>query len=204
VPGRRVIARGATAAAAAVALALAGCGGADESPAEQSITYSVAIPVRSFPARQLLAEHVQLRIDVRNEGSRAIPNVAATISAGGGADGTAVEAFSSRLKGKGLASHSRPVWVVDDGPASGDTAYTNTWALGAIEPHKTRSFTWSVVPVKAGRYTLTYSLTGSTTGRSPLRLVNGGAARGSFTVQVSGKPPQVRVTPGGRIVTEAP
>jgi hypothetical protein len=199
VPAGSAILRGTTAAAAAVALALAGCGGADE-PTEQSITYSVAIPVRSFPAKQLLAQHVRLRIDVRNEGSRAIPNVAATLSTGGSADGTAVEAFGSELKGKGLASHSRPVWIVDDGPVSGDTAYANTWALGRIAPHKTRSFTWSVVPVRAGRYTLRYSLTGSTTGRSPLRLADGGAARGSFTVEVSGKPAQVRVTPGGRLV----
>jgi hypothetical protein len=195
--------RGATAAAAAVALALAGCGGSDE-PDEQAITYSVAIPVRSFPARQSLAEHVELRLDVRNEGTRAIPNVAATIATGGGADGAAVEAFGSRLDEQGLASHSRPVWIVDDGPLSGDTAYANTWALGSIRPHDTRSFTWSVVPVRAGRYTLRYSLTGSTTGRSPLRLSDGGgAASGSFTVQVSGKPAEVRVTPGGRIVRVA-
>ncbi len=203
VPGRRPIARGATAAAAAVALALAGCGGADEPQAEQSMTYSVAIPVRSFPARQRLAKHVQLRLDVRNESSRAIPNVAATISSGG-ANAAAVEAFGSRLAGKGLASRSRPVWIVDDAPPSGETAYANTWALGAIEPHDTRSFTWSVVPVRAGSYTLRYSLTGSTTGRSPLRLADGGAARGSFAVRVSGKPAQVRVTQDGRIVTLAP
>jgi hypothetical protein len=203
VPGSRPIVRGATAAAVAVALALAGCGGSDGSQDEQSITYSVAIPVRSFPARQRLAEHVRLRIDVRNEGTRAIPNVAVTISSGGAAGGTAVEAFGSSLEGKGLASHSRPVWVVDDGPVSGDTAYANTWALGAIAPHHTRSFTWSVVPVRAGRYTLRYTLTGSTTGRSPLRLADGGAARGSFTVDVSAKPAQVRVTPGGRIVDVA-
>jgi hypothetical protein len=192
--------RGTAAAAAAVALALAGCGGSGQ-PAEQLMTYSVSIPVRSFPSRQLLAEHVQLRIDVKNDGSRAIPNVAATISTGSGPNGAAVEAFGSELRGKGLASHSRPVWIVDDGPASGDTAYANTWALGAIEPHQTRSFTWSVVPVRAGRYTLRYSLTGSTTGRSPLRLENGGAARGTFDVTVNGKPPTVRVTPDGRIVS---
>jgi hypothetical protein len=203
VPGRRPIARGAAAAAAAVALALAGCGDSDGSQDEQSITYSVAIPVRSFPARQRLAKRVRLRIDVRNEGSRAIPNVAATISSDGGRDGAATEAFGSRLEGEGLASRSRPVWVVDEGPGSGDTAYANTWALGAIEPHETRSFTWSVVPVRAGSYTLRYSLTGSTTGRSPLRLVNGGAARGSFAVRVSGKPPRVRVTPDGRIVDDS-
>lgn len=204
VPGSTAILRGATVAAAAAALALVGCGESSEPQAEQSITYAVSVPVRSFPARQLLAKHVQLRLDVRNEGSRAIPNVAATITTGGGADEAAVEAFGSRLDAQGLASHSRPVWIVDDGPASGDTAYANTWALGAIEPHKTRSFTWSVVPVRAGRYTLRYSLTGSTTGRSPLRLVDGGAARGSFDVHVSGKPPQVRVTPDGRIVTISP
>jgi hypothetical protein len=181
-------------------MALAGCGG-DEPQAEQSLTYSVAIPVRSFPARQRLAAPVDLRIDVRNVGSRAIPDVAATISTGDDADGTAVEAFGSELRGEGLASHSRPVWIVDDGPASGDTAYANTWALGAIPPHETRSFTWSVVPVRAGRYTLRYTLTGSTTGRSPLRLRDGGAASGSFDVRVSGKPAQVRVTPEGKIVT---
>lgn len=164
------------------------------------MTYSVAVPVRSFPARQRLAKHVRLRLDVRNEGSRAIPNVAATIATGTGAEGVAVDAFGSRLEGRGLASRSRPVWIVDQAPASGETAYANTWALGAIEPHETRSFTWSVVPVRAGRYTLRWSLTGSTTGRSPLRLTGGGAARGSFDVHVSGKPPQVRVTPDGRIV----
>lgn len=196
-PGSTAILRGATAAAAAVALALAGCG--SDKSSEPSITYSVAIPVRSFPARQQLAEHVRLRIDVKNEGSRTIPNVAATILTGG----VDVQAFGSALGDKGLASHSRPVWIVDDGPLSGDSAYANTWSLGAIAPGKTRSFTWSVVPVKAGRYTLRYSLTGSTTGRSPLRLTDGGAARGSFNVTVSGKPAQVRVTPDGRIVSVA-
>lgn len=192
--------RGATAAAAAVALALAGCGGADAPEPEASATYSVAIPVRSFPARQSLAEHVQLRLDVRNESTRTIPNVSATIETGTGADDAGVIAFSSRLDAKGMASTSRPVWIVDDGPLSGDTAYANTWALGSIRPHATRRFIWNVVPVRAGHYKLRYRLTGSTTGRSQLRLANGDAAGGSFEVDVSGKPATVRVTPDGRIV----
>ena len=192
--------RNATAAAAAVALALAGCGGSDAPQPEQAATYSVALPVRSFPARQLLARHVQLRLDVRNLSTRAIPNVAVTLETGTGPDGAAVEAFGSRLDEPGLASHSRPVWIVDDGPVSGETAYANTWALGSIRPHDTRTFTWRVVPVRAGRYTLRYRFTGSTTGRSQLRLENGDAAGGKLTVHVSGKPPQVRVTPDGRIV----
>jgi hypothetical protein len=193
--------RGATAATAAVALALAGCGGSGAPQPEQSATYSVAIPVRSFPARQSLAEHVQLRLNVRNEGTRTIPNVTATVETGSGADGAAVVAFGSRLNGQGLASHSRPVWIVDDGPYSGDTAYANTWALGSIRPGDTRRFTWRVVPVRAGDFTLRYRLIGSTTGRSQLRLRNGDAARGSFKVHVSDKPAEVRVTPDGRIVS---
>jgi hypothetical protein len=193
--------RGATAAAAAVAVALAGCGGSSAPTPEQSATYQVAIPLKAFPARQSLAERVELQLAVRNTGSQTIPNVAATLEAGGGPDGTAVQAFGAHVDGKGLASHSRPVWIVDDGPLSGDTAYANTWALGAIRPHRTRTFTWRVVPVRAGRYTLHWRLTGSTTGRSQLRLSDGGAADGSFTVDVSGKPAQVRVTPSGKIVS---
>ena len=199
-PGRSPIVRGATAAAAAVALALGGCG-SDAPQPEQAATYSVAIPVRSFPARQLLAQHVRLRLDVANESSHTIPNVAVTIDTSGSPSGAGVEAFAERLDGAGLASHSRAVWIVDDGPVSGDTSYANTWALGSIRPHATRSFTWSVVPVRAGRYTLRYRFTGSTTGRSQLRLANGDAAGGTFAVRVDGKPRQVQVKPDGRIVT---
>jgi hypothetical protein len=199
VPGRRLIVRGATAAAAAVALAFAGCGSDGPQP-EPSATYSVAIPVRAFPARQLLAQHVQLRLDVRNESTRTIPDVAVTIDTSDRPNGAGVEAFGERLEGAGFASHSRPVWIVDDGPHSGDTAYANTWALGSIKPRHTRSFSWSVVPVRAGRYTLRYRLTGSTTGRSQLRLADGSAAGGSFAVRVIGRPREVRVTRDGRIV----
>ena len=53
-----------------------------------------------------------------------------------------------------------------------------------------------VVPVRAGSYTLRYRLTGSTTAARSCGS-GGGAPRGSFTVHVSGKPAQVRVTPDG-------
>jgi hypothetical protein len=187
------------AATVAVALALAGCGGSGGSGAGQSATYAVATQA-SFPARQSLAEHVELRLTVRNSGTRTIPNVAATLETGSGRDGAAVEAFGSRIDDAGLASHSRPVWVVDAGPHGGDTAYANTWALGAIRPGRSRTFTWRVVPVRAGRYTLRYRLT-STSGRAQLRLADGDAPQGTFDVRVSRKPAQVRVTPDGRIVS---
>ena len=182
---------------------MAGCGDESDGNEEQAASYRVAVPHATFPERQQLAQHVELRIAVRNTGRRTIPNVAATLQTGG-SGGTAADAFGSRSDEPGLSSRSRPVWIVDEGPFSGDTAYANTWSLGAIAPGRTRSFTWSVVPVRAGRYELRYQLFGSTTGRSRLRLANGAAPRGSFTVTVSGRAPQTRITPDGRIVRVPP
>ena len=191
--------RGALAAAAAVALAFAGCGSSAHLSGEQAAIYSVDLPEHSFPVHQQLAAPVELRLAVRNAGSRPIPDVAATIEMGGGADGTAVAAFGSNLSDPQLSSHSRPVWIVDAGPSDGDTAYANTWTLGPVAPGRTRVFVWRVVPVRSGSYTVRYKLTGSLTGRSQLRLADGSAPHGSFTVHVSGKAATVRVTPDGRI-----
>ncbi|HEX5146360.1 MAG TPA: hypothetical protein VFV85_05000 [Conexibacter sp.] len=197
-PTRTLMLRGVLAATATVALALVGCGGSDSSQ-EASATYPVALAQTSFPARQQLAEHVALQLGVRNTGSRTIPNVTVTLQTGTGPNGDSVEAFGSHLDGVGLASHSRPIWIVDSGP--GDTAFANTWALGSIKPGATRTFTWHVVPVRAGHYRLRYRLTGSTTGRSQLRLEDGDVPHGAFSVDVDGAPATVRVTPDGRIVS---
>ena len=190
----------AAATAATLALAAAGCGGGTrQDHGEAEATYPVTVPSATFPARQSLAEHTQMRIVVRNLGNRTIPNLAATIQAAGG--GTETEAFGRLTDATGVASRSRPAWVVDDGPFNGDTAAPNTWALGPLRAHATKTFVWRVSAVRAGDYTLTYRLAGSLTGRSQLRLGNGGVPRGSFKVHVTAKPAQVRVTPAGKIVS---
>lgn len=201
-PRQEAILRRATATAAAVALAVVpGCGGDKRQDAgEDAATYPVAIVGDSFPARQQLAQRTELRIAVRNVGDRTIPNLAVTIQADGG--GTEVEAFGRLADEEGLASRSRPVWIVDEGPGGGDTAYANTWALGPLRPDRTTTFTWRVAAVRAGRYAITYRLAGSLTGRSQLRLGNGRLPRGRFEVVVSRRPAQVRVTADGKIVSE--
>jgi hypothetical protein len=197
---RSAILRGATATAAAVALALAsGCGGGERQDAgETHATYLVAVPVASFPARQSLAQRTELRIAVRNVGTRTIPDVAATIQAAG--HGTAVESFGRHLDQVGVQSSSRPVWVVEDGPSGGDSASSNTWALGPLRPGATKTFRWRLAAVEAGRYKITYRLAGSLNGGSQLRLRSGAVPQGSFTVTISDKPGQTRVRPDGRIV----
>jgi hypothetical protein len=201
VPRRRATLRGATAAAAAAALTLsAGCGGGTRQDAgEQDARYPVTVPSATFPARQTLAQDVAMRIAVRNIGTRTIPDVAATIEAAG--SGTQAEAFARVSDAADLASRSRPVWIVNAGPFNGDTAYANTWALGPLGPNRTKTFVWRVTAVRTGSYTLVYRLSGSLTGRSQLRLGNGEPPHGSFTVNVSGRPGQVRVTPDGKIVS---
>lgn len=158
----------------------------------------------SFPERQQLAHPVELTIAVENTGRRTIPNVAATLHTGSG-DGEPVDdAFSRRSDEPGLSSRTRPVWIVDEGPRNGDTAFGNTWALGSIKPGATRTFRWRVVPIRAGSYTLRYRLFGGASGRAHLRLANGAPPEGTLRVRVSGKPSQVRVTPDGRIVNVPP
>ncbi len=195
--------RSATVATAAAAMMLAAGCGDDDTGAEQPASYRVAAPVATFPANQQLAHPVTLEIADKNTGRRTIPNVSASLLTGG-QDGTLADAFSRVSTEEGLASRTRPVWIVDEGPLNGDTALGNTWALGSVAPNRTRTFRWRVVPVKAGRYTLRYRLFGSTSGQSRLRLQNGDAPKGSLKVRVSGKPSQVRVTPDGRVVSVPP
>jgi hypothetical protein len=201
VRSRSATLRAATAAAAAALLALAGgCGGGTRQDAgEQGATYPVEVVRASFPSHQDLAQHAQLQIAVRNAGDRTIPDLAATIEAAG--RGTSVAAFGRHAEGVGFASSSRPVWIVDAGPSGGDTAASNTWALGPLAPHRTRTFVWHLAAVEPGRYAITYRLSGSLSGKSQLSLPDGHAPQGTFTVAISPRAAQIRVTPGGRIVS---
>lgn len=203
-PSRGAILRGAAATVAAAAVAaVSGCGD-DGGTGQQVTSYRVGAPVARFPARQQLAHPVELTITVRNDGRRTIPNLAVTLSTGTGDREPVEEAFSRRSDEPDLSSRTRPVWIVDEGPASGDTAYGSTWSLGAVPPGGTRAFRWRVVPIRAGSYTLRYRLFGDTSGRARLRLADGSAPEGTLRVRISDKPSQVEVTPSGRVVEVPP
>jgi hypothetical protein len=203
VPRRGAILRRGTAATAAASLLLAsGCGGdARQDAADHDATYRVTVPHATFPARQSLATTTELRIAVHNDDGRTIPNLAATITAGVG--GTSIAAFGEESPVSGQASSSRPVWIVDDGPADGDTAYANTWAIGPLAAGQTKTFVWRVTAVVPGTYSVRYALFGSLAGKSKLQLKSGATPHGTFRVRVSGRPAQTKVTPGGRILSVA-
>jgi hypothetical protein len=181
-------------AAVAASAALSACGGARQDAKEPSGTFPITVLNASFPTSQALAQKATMTIQVRNDGTRDIPDLAVTVSS-----------FSRVSAQPGLADPSRPVWVVDSGPRGGETAYTNTWALGSLGHGKVRTFVWQVTPVVSGPHTVNYRLAAGLNGKARAELARGGIPQGSFRVNISGDPPQARVDPQtGRVIRAPP
>ena len=183
--------------AGACALAMAACGGGERQDAnEPSGSFRLEVVSASFPTRQSLADRIQLKIRVKNADTEAVPNVSVTVETEAGSGGAA-QAFATDIQRTDVADRSRPIWIVDDTPSGGDTAATNTWALGRLKPGATRTFTWKVTAVRPGDYTLGYTVSPGLTGKA---RVEGTDNKGSFRVQISDEPPDARVDDAGNVV----
>ncbi|HEX3316396.1 MAG TPA: hypothetical protein VHR88_00125 [Solirubrobacteraceae bacterium] len=180
--------------ATALVAVAAGCGGGQRQDAnEPKGTYDVKIVGASFPASQQLSQKAAMKITVRNDGDRAVPNLAVTVGRNG------KQTFSYASQQPGLADPQRPIWIVDDGPYGGTTAYVDTWALGRLRPHQTRTFTWNVTAVRPGTYTLDYTIAAGLSGNAKVRHAN---AVGSFHVNVNQAASQACVTDSGKVVNQ--
>ena len=178
----------------ALAALASGCGGGGErqDADEPSGNFSVEVVEASFPEEQRLAEKARLRVRVRNADSKTIPNIAVT-----------VDGFSRRSEQAGLADPSRPVWVIDEGPRGGVTAYTSTWALGSLRAGETEEFTWEVTPVKTGRFEVKYRIAAGLDGKAKAVSAGGERPSGAFNVTVSREPDDARVDPDtGEVVRD--
>ena len=191
----------ATATGCTLLLALAGCGGGERQDAsEPSGDFKVEIVDASFPAEQTIADASEMKITVRNADTKALPNVAVTVATEPGESGGAPQAFSGDIADPNVADASRPIWIVDQGPVGGDTAYTNTWALGPLKPNETKEFVWKVTAVKPGDFTIDYSVSPGLTGKA--KAATGGTVKGSFKVTVDDTPPDARVGDNGEVIRE--
>jgi hypothetical protein len=196
----------------AATLALAACGGGTrQDVSEPSGTFPVQVTTASFPGSQRLAEHTQLVISVRNASSkRTIPDIAVTIT--NPRYGTSVQAFATSLEMPGLASHSRPVWIVDrppgpctyscqaGGPGGAVTAYSNTWALGALAPGASAKFVWGVTAVQPGTYRVRYQVAAGLNGKARAVLSGGAKPVGTFVVTIHSAPQQSYVDNSGQVI----
>jgi hypothetical protein len=188
--------------AAVCALGVGACGGGERQDAnEPEGTFQLEVSSATFPASQSIAEAAVLKIAVRNADQKALPNVAVTIQTKSKTPGGAAQAFAEDTGNPNLADPSRPVWILDKGPIGGDTAYTNTWALGRLAPGQTKTFEWHVTAVKAGDYTVDYSVSPGLNGRAK-PAGSGGA--GTFKVTIDDTPPDARVGSDGKVIRSKP
>jgi hypothetical protein len=211
-----------TAGIALAALVSACGGGSEQNASEPAGNFPVTVSTASFPASQRLAQHTHLVIAVRNSGSKTIPNVAVTICNVTCAypapcgEGTDAGAFANDISQTGLANPSRPVWVVDQppgtcgyscgngGPGGAVTAYSNTWALGALKPGATAKFQWNVTAVRPGKHVVAWQVAAGLNGKAKAVSSGGGSGppHGTFTVTIHTAPAETYVTDSGKIVTQ--
>ena len=170
--------------AAALALALAACGGGDrQDKNEPEGTWKVDVISASFPGRQHLGQNAEFKITVKNDDSRALPNLTVT-----------VDGFDQRKDESGLANPERPIWVIDEGPDNSTTAATNTWASGSLPSGQARTMTWKVAAVRAGTYTLRWRVGAGLNGKAKARLASDGSIpKGSFIARVTDKPRKPKI-----------
>jgi hypothetical protein len=190
-------------------VAFTGCGGARQDANEPSGKFQVSIPVAIFPSHQQLATSNMLRIEVRNDGKKTVPNVAVTIHTAG--PNSQTPGFDYVLRQAGLANPNRPIWIVDKfaGASSaapgavigGTTAYDGTWALGSLSPGQTATFTWHLTAVQAGTWRVSYRVAAGLNGKAKAVLAGGGVPQGTFGVAISSIPALARVDPStGKVI----
>lgn len=195
-------------------MAASACGSQSQSSTEPKGKFPVAVSA-SFPTSQRLIEHTQLVVRVTNTGRKTVPDVAVTITDGTPSDpnmGTAIQPFDYALNMSNVASRSRPVWAVDQdpgpcsyscktgGPGAGVTAYSNTWALGALKPGKTAVFDWHLTAVQPGAWVVNWQVAAGVYGNAKAVSASGGPPKGSFTVHISQTPQQSYVNNNHQIV----
>jgi hypothetical protein len=205
------LSRGAAFAAIAACVLAGGCGGGAQPAASRNATFPVLVTRSPFPAHQRLAQRTLLLISVRNIGRATIPNVAVTIT-----DprwGAAAQPFSTLIPaGAGLASRSRPVWIIDrppgacrfgcpqGGPGGAATAYANTWALGPLAPGHAARFAWVLTAVAAGRFLVAYRVAAGLNPAARAVLPGNRPAAGVFAVTILRRPRRSYVENNGRVV----
>lgn len=215
-----------------VLIALSACGSMPRQDAtEPTGNFPVSVSAH-WTTSQSLSQNTQLVITVHNAGSKTVPDAAVTITDGNPSLGTTAQAFQELLHMRGLASQSRPVWIIDQapdpsqqacpqnfnaetytgrnfstcsgGPGGATTAYANTWALGSLAPGRSATFVWHLTAVQPGTHVVNWRVAAGLNGKAKAVNASGGPPAGRFTVSISSAPQQSYVNGNGQIVTTTP
>jgi hypothetical protein len=195
----------------ALAASLAACGGGSSSNSEEPEgRYEMSVVEASFPTEQDLGQTSLMRITVRNDGDRAVPTAAITISVAGEEGETSSLPFAIHSPQPGLAQPDRPVWVLEEGwpKAAGTTtkrggatsAGDKTFDFGPLKPGRTIEGTWKLSAVRAGRFTVLYEVDAGLGGKARAETDTDVAPGGTFKVEITDTTPNVEVTDSGEVV----
>ena len=196
----------------ALAVLLAACGESSSDADEQAGTYDVRVVGPSFPTEQHLGQTSLLQLGFRNTGEKTVPALAVTISIAGKEGQASSLPFAVHDPQPGLAQGDRPVWVLaqtyprllgSDEPGGASTSNLKTFAFGPLKPDATTTAVWKLSAVKAGRFTLRYSVAAGLGGTAKARTSGGVAPGGSFVTHIGTVPPDVEVTDDGEVVEKA-
>lgn len=162
---------------ALAATGLTACGGETAEVEDSSNGRPFAVSATAtFAKTQRLANVEELRITVKNDDSRPVPNVAVVLNG-------LTRSIPVADNGAGrVADPRRPVWIVDAPPTGGTTAYVGTSALGRLAPGASKTFRWQLTPAVAGGHALRWRVAADVDADGP---VTGGPTSGTFDVTVS-------------------
>jgi hypothetical protein len=164
------------------ALLVSACGGSRQDAHEPKGNFKVQIVKASFPGSQKLAKRSTMEIQVKNVDSRTIPDISITVNS-----------FDTRKNDPSLADPTRPVFIVNTGPEGGETANTNTSALGPLAPGQTKVFKWNVTAVQAGHFQIRYEVSAGLYGKARAVDSTGQTPKGEFAGTISNAAPNSRV-----------
>jgi len=199
---------------AVLSLTLAACGGdsSTSSTPEPGGAYPVEVVTASLPAKQRLGQTTLLRLGVRNDGERALPELAVTISIAGEEGEASSLPFGVRSPEPGLAQPDRPVWVLSDRyprlagsdkPAGSEISSKKTYVFGPLAPGATTEAVWKLTAARLGPHRLLYEIDAGLGGKAKAETATGVQPGGSFAVRIFKPPPETVVTDSGAVV-EAP
>lgn len=198
----------------AVAALLAACGGDDSSPeaSEPAGTYELRVTEASFPAEQDLGETSLLELGFRNTGEKTVPTLAVTISIAGRQGETSSLPFAIHDPTPGLARPDRPVWVLaatyprlrgSSKPGGASTSNAKTFAFGPLKPGQRTEAVWKLSAVRAGKYTLRYSVAAGLGGEAKAETSGGVVPGGSIVAEITTELPETEVTDSGEVVPKS-
>jgi hypothetical protein len=198
-------------AALAAAALLSACGGGDSSAEAEEPTGTVPVKVTEagLPPVQRLGQTSLLRLGVKNTGDRTVPALTVTFTIAGERGVNSSLPFGVSDPQPELAQPERPVWVLEEGyprlfgsddPGGASTANRKTFDFGSLDPGETVKAVWKLSAVRAGKFTLLYTIDAGVSGKAKAETANGVTPGGSITAEITERLPETEVTDNGEIV----